>query len=634
MAKRKPAQEDFGFIAEEDFGFVPESKNDTGFVPESKAVAPKGNETLETLADMAVSAPQGVTTWADEIQAGAQAAGKKVLGAEEPIGDIYEQDVQAIRERLGQAKERSPWASTAAEMGTGIATSFLPVLGTGKLATSAGGIIGRGALEGLGTAEDKASWGGAVNTLMGAGAGTLGAGVSSVLKKATTAEPNVIRAGVLGARTAEMQEVGRKSREEIAGKMKSMDLFSNNKVQFDPEKGKFTPVGKLKSLESLEKPTQDKLLQRVDEASDVIQKKKKDILNKVGATPIDLNDLDKTLDDAALKWSQKASGISDRYEQAIKLKDTILNDILQQTPQLRAPNISDLEAAKVRLGKDTANWGKNELLKNIPDIDDLYMDMYSTINQKLRSIIPDKEYARLNDMQSDFLTVKRDLTKAVASGNVKSPTFRNEGLMSRAMSALSSGEETALGAANLAELLQRPGISQAVTGARLMTQEAPSAAMRFLDPSIPAPTGNYREPQGMFEGVKPAFPEAFLPSAKYISPKELINYRIPKSTQGILENKDKVIAKLVQNRVPDDMINAFVYALNKDHEGVPDIATVMLTMFPNIFERTKYKMFDGKFMGGDNAKAADDVSRREDLDSIQRAKLINKINNNKVPEGL
>ena len=601
-------------------------------VEEQKPIE-KGNETLETLSDMAVSVPQGITTWMDEIQAAAQAGGKKLLGAEEPIGDIYEQDVKSIRDRLALARERSPIAAPLTEAGVGIATSFLPGVGAGKLSTTAGGMIGRGAFEGLGTAEDKAGMEGLVQAGMGAGAGAIGAGVSGALKKATTADPNSIRATVLGARTAEMKEIGKKSREELAGKMKEMGIFSPNKVKFDPIQGKFKPANKFKTLESLEKPTQDKLFGRVDDAIDSIQDEKIKVLGNYVGKPIDINDLEQTLDVAAAEWAKKASNISGRYEEATKLKDIIINDILSGTQGMKAPTIGDLELAKTRLGKDTANWGSDALVKNIPDIDDMYMTMYSTINKKLRSIIPDPKYAKFNDMQSDFLTVKKDLTKSIAAGKVSKPTFGNEGLLSRAMSALTSGEETALGAANIAEFLQGKVPSAGITGARLMTQEAPSAAMRFIDPSIP--TGNYREPQGMFEGVKPAFPEAFLPSAKFIPPKELIQYRIPKSTQGILENKDKVIAKMVQNNVPPDMVDMVVHALNKDHEAVSNIAPLIISQFPTLFERTKYNMFDGQFIGGDGAKAADDISKRDDLNSIQKAKMIDGINKrNKVPEGL
>jgi hypothetical protein len=57
---------------------------------------------------------------------------------------------------------------------------------------------------------------------------------------------------------------------------------------------------------------------------------------------------------------------------------------------------------------------------------------------------------------------------------------------------------------------------------------------------------------------------------------------------------------------------------------------------PLLFEDSKYNVFDGKFLDpNDRAKAADDISRRDDLNSIERARMINKINKSgEVPEGL
>jgi hypothetical protein len=126
-----------------------------------------------------------------------------------------------------------------------------------------------------------------------------------------------------------------------------------------------------------------------------------------------------------------------------------------------------------------------------------------------------------------------------------------------------------------------------------------------------------------------------IPSPR-MSPKEIINYRLPRSTQGILENKDKVLAKLVQNNVPDETIDAVAQALNGDPDQLSDIAPLLLQQFPTLFEKSKYMVFDGIFIDpNDKAKAADNISKRDDLNSIQRARMINKINKTgEVPEGL
>ena len=61
-----------------------------------------------------------------------------------------------------------------------------------------------------------------------------------------------------------------------------------------------------------------------------------------------------------------------------------------------------------------------------------------------------------------------------------------------------------------------------------------------------------------------------------------------------------------------------------------------MTQLPDVFEKSKYKVFDGRFIDpNDKARAADSISRREDINSIQRAKMISKINKTgEVPEGM
>ena len=126
------------------------------------------------------------------------------------------------------------------------------------------------------------------------------------------------------------------------------------------------------------------------------------------------------------------------------------------------------------------------------------------------------------------------------------------------------------------------------------------------------------------------------PQSVGLTPKQLINYRIPRSTQGILENKEAVLAKLTQQGVPKEMVHTVAQAMNGEPDDLTNMASIMATQFPDLFEKSKYMIFDGKFLNpNDKARAADDISRRDDLDSIQRAKMISRINKTgEVPEGM
>jgi hypothetical protein len=126
------------------------------------------------------------------------------------------------------------------------------------------------------------------------------------------------------------------------------------------------------------------------------------------------------------------------------------------------------------------------------------------------------------------------------------------------------------------------------------------------------------------------------PQSVDFTPKEIINYRVPLSTEGVLENKDKVLAKFTQKGLQDEMLETLTMALNGDPGDLSDILPLILLQMPEVFEKSKYKIFDGKFLDpNDKARAADSISKREDLNSIQRAKMISKINKNgEVSEGM
>lgn len=637
MAKKK----------DDDLGFLPDlPADDLGFLPEEAAMEnrgiPSGGQ-LETLSDMAVSVPQGITTWADEAQAAVQAGLKSPI-SKDKYADLYEQEVIPIRERLALARERSPIASTAAEIGTGIGTAFIPGLGAGKL-SSAAGMIGRGAFEGLGTAEDKFSEEGAIQTGMGAGMGALGSLVSGGVKKLTTSNPNKIRANVLGARTSEFKEIGIKEREKVAKELKDMGLFSNTKVNFDVNKGKFVSAGK--SLENLEKPATDKLADRLSSATKKIQDEKMKILGKFANDPVDLEDVESALDEVVQLYSKKATGMPERFADAEKVKSKIINDMLDDLEAEGGETLTVglLEQAKMRLSEDVGNYGKNPLLQKTPEAAQIYQNMYSSINKKLRKLIGNNKYADFNDMQQKMLTAKADLTKAIASEDASRTQAGWGGWFNKLANETLGSPEAGLGIANVSEMAQIPGIKQAITAGRVGLEEAPFAANRYLDPSIPqyiqrpqeqqpeAPVG-FERPKALPSSTYKMFPN-LAPTSSMITPKQMINYKIPRTTQGILDNKEMVMGKLIQNGVPDELVNTIAQALDTDSEDIANIAPMIVAQFPHIFEKSKYQVFDGVIASTERAKAADAIAKREDMNSVQRAKAINGINKSgKFPQEL
>lgn len=610
------------------------------FVLPPKQEIPPG-DIYDTLSDIAATSPQGVTTWADEIAAALKTAIRVGGGEKTPPSEVFESEINPIRQRIALARERSPVATTLSEAGTGILSSFNPILGAGKLA-GAGSMIARGALEGVGTAEDKTNLEDVVTQAgIGGGISALGSLVSGGLKKVTSADPNKIRANVLGARTSEFKEIGIKERENIAKELKNMGLFSNTKVQFDVEKGKFVPVGK--SLENLEKPATQKLSDRLGEALEKIQEAKIKIIDRVKDMPVSMDEISNLLDEVSVKFAKKATDKAGRMEDAQKLKDIIMADIMDDMEELglEQPTLGLLEAAKKRLSDDVSNFGKNPLLAKTPYSSDLYNQFYSGLNKKLRRMFPDPKYAEYNDMQQKMLTAKADLSKAIASEDAQKAQVGATGWVNKIISETLGSPEAGLGVAATKEAIDRmiPKSIQSMT--KLGVQESPFGAIRYLDSSIPkaeipfAPEQSEQSGGGMFKNVRPAFPFNVppeeqiknIPKSGMITPKQLLKYRIPASTEGILANKEMVLAKIAQAGVPGDMYETIAYTLNENPEKIGNIAPLVMAEFPTLFEEKKYKMFDGIILDpADRAKAADDTSKRDDLGSLQKSKIIRELN--------
>lgn len=636
MAKRSPAEEDIGFVplTDEDIGFTPLESEEALNSMSSAAVPtmdnkeiPLGQNILETGSDVITTLPQGVTTWADEIQAGAQALGRSpelanpmaFEGMPQEDGpsflEKYQQEVDPIRQNLAAARKRSPWATGLGEFGVGVGTALIPgagpVLGAGKFG-GVGGMALRGAVEGMGTAESMDPYEMGTFGAMGAGMGAVGGLASKGVKALTTQNPARIRAGVIGAKSPEFKQVGMKEREALAEELNSMGLFQKTKAEFDPISGKWIPKGS--ALENIEKPSREKILSRVDDAFEATQNEKDKLFAVEMSQPVGIGSKIRTLtklDDVVSEYSKKRSGMKGRKLVAQQELQNIMDDLEEEVAS--SPNkqwtVQMLENVKKRLKADVGTYGRDPLLGGSDDMADLYKGFYKAINDSLKFEIPNKNYGRLNSLQEKLYTTTVDLRKAMAS---ESPSFKPTDVNS-----WFSSPETQLDIARAAEVLNKPGLKQLQRPLRMGTAEAPFGAIRFVDPSMPD------------QNQKPT------PLINF-SPREIIDFRIPRSTNGILEQKDKVLAKFVQKGLPDEMAETLTMALNGDPDDLSNIMPLIMTQFPEAFEKSKYKVFDGRFIDpNDKARAADSISRREDINSIQRAKMISKINKTgEVPEGM
>lgn len=296
---------------------------------------------------------------------------------------------------------------------------------------------------------------------------------------------------------------------------------------------------------------------------------------------------------------------------SMKMETEVLRDLYRT---LGDTIESNLRGKSIKIGSNTVDAG----------------DYYKAQNNKLKSFMDVRsmmEYQPTEALKSPDAAAT--IASMITKGSIYGATAAGASLAGLPVNPLAAGMVGAgFGAAQaaseavktstpefLTSILKSAGKVQATP---LLPEAATRGAIQYMREGQPVDeTG--REPQSIG-----------------ISPRQLINYRLPRSTQGLLEQKDKVIAKLVQSEAPSEMIDIVAQALNGDPEDLSSIAPLLMSQFSTLFEKSKYKVFDGKFIDpNDKARAADDISRRDDLDSIQRAKMINKINKfGEVPEGL
>jgi hypothetical protein len=146
---------------------------------------------------------------------------------------------------------------------------------------------------------------------------------------------------------------------------------------------------------------------------------------------------------------------------------------------------------------------------------------------------------------------------------------------------------------------------------------------------------NIPEKQGyQFDTAKPAFQGQSPVGRKYqslgsdeMTPMQVAQAKLPRTTEGLLQNKELVVKKLALAGVPEEMIDSVTQALNEDPDSVSSIAPLITMQFPTLFAKSKYNMFDGKILDpAERARAADATSKRDDIGSIERAKIISELN--------
>ena len=108
--------------------------------------------------------------------------------------------------------------------------------------------------------------------------------------------------------------------------------------------------------------------------------------------------------------------------------------------------------------------------------------------------------------------------------------------------------------------------------------------------------------------------------------------KIPRSTEGFLENKDVLIQKVA--RFQPDMLPQAMEIANLPVEEIQDQLPLLVTMFPQLFEPDKYGRVDGIIIDPVmQEKARKDLEYDTSLTNVQKAIYLNKLNQSGKLEG-
>lgn len=563
--------------------------------------------------DIVVPAAQGATlNTADEIVGGIGAALEVGGGSKEKFGDLMDKHAAPMREMYAESKERSPVMSTISEIGGGI-------FGTKKLP---GGAISQGAqgfVQGLASKDkDKLSKESLMDAGVSAGLNSGMSLISRAAKAVTGNNPNTVRAKVLGAGAKEFGEVGVKEREVIAKRLKEDGFFAGRQVVFNPKTLKYEPksAGMFK-LDQMDLPVPDRLLKRAEEGVQAIEDEKDTIWNQFGDPTISEQEVERALNDAVSEYIGKNPRYFKALDQAGALKDELI-----QTLKARVIGGNGVISAK---GVDTlksdlydyTSFGKEA--DAMPDSDVLYQKMARKLKELVNSKVKDPRFKDLNETQGRLLTARKDLKKKI--NTLKGMDSKTQEIPQNAVSRLGfkilGGEDTQLGAADLRENLNKIPESLRIMGAEGV-QKAPGVIFR-----------NHENQDQEIPMMAP--PQSYIPRQLKGIPEQLINTPLERTSKPLLENKRLVLAKFAQ-QMPEFF--GMVAEAAKDDEQFVKVMG-FLANAPKVpgqpsprdlFKKDKYDTFDGMILDPKmKMLAMDDVRNNEELNSIQKAELLNKI---------
>lgn len=532
----------------------------------------------------------------------------------------------SLRAAQKVAEERSPVASFVAETA---GEQINPLLKAGSLRKNILATMAKV----MGRSEDKFSKETAAS--MGvAGAVDLATDIAvKNMKIPFSNAPKTLRARVAGASTTEFKDIGINDRELIADKWNKKKFFGSKPSEWNMQTMSFEPVAAKKGV--LQKPTSQILMDRTDDALDKLRDESTAILssaNKNGAVKIPEAEVIDKIESTLAEYQGNLVGDSQGKEKLESIAENLYDElfsvrkgtgvsesqILAGTPVPDA--VMDVEkfyTFKRRLQDMSRAYGKNPQLKVVPVQDDFYRDLAYKMSMLLSDHVPDKRLRDIGMDQHDLLVMTKDLSNKIArqkaTGLTNPPSllqgrqgsfYAQKFLESLPMGSTDEGLLARAGAQELGSKIQEkaPGMVD-------FARQAAEGFPRELGQAFAPKRENGRAPQSV-------------PSVS----EHILKTKLPRTVEGILENKEVFLAKIAQQG-GDNAYHYMKEVVNERPDELHDLLPMMIKTSPTYFERDPYNRIDNKVVDQESKyKAINDTMKREDLTTTEKISIIDNLN--------
>jgi len=366
-------------------------------------------------------------------------------------------------------------------------------------------------------------------------------------------------------------------------------------------------------LDELEMNTEDRLLARAEDAVKKLQAKKE----RYYGTLLDnrflpASSINNMAEEIAEEYSQRGllKGPMNRNKAVANVRENILDQLMNLGGDMSRISLRELDRLKKMAQEDVRNFSKG--LGDLGDKDELARITARKLKNLVEDNIGNEGYKKINSKQHDFLSVAGDLRNKIRSLDLAAPDrqqLEKTNLIEGVKDSLTGGSQGRLDRAAGKEWWEKHIPKPARAILPYAAEEAPGAIYRQQMQGQEGMRGNGRDPSGKVDNI----------------PEQLIRTPLPRSTEALMEQKPFVLAKIAQ--MMPEMYDAVKDVFEHNPESLGELAQVISMKMPHVFAKDKYNRFDGRIVSeADKQKAIKDTLLKEELNSIEQAKIITKLN--------